>query len=103
MGHRRFGRGWNGAAAAVQRRQQSADRVGGDDAGASVLNVARRHRVCTSLVYRWRRPLLRDGVAVKAPLLPAPAFVPVELASAPTPAQPKLLGPGVVEVLGSDR
>ena len=71
--------------------------------GASVLDVARRHRVCTSLVYRWRRVLLRDGVAVEAPQLPAPAFVPVEVASAPTPAQPEPLGPGVVEVVGSGR
>jgi transposase len=70
--------------------------------GASVLDVARRHRVCTSLVYRWRRTLLRDGVAVEAaPLLPAPSFVPVEVASAPASMQPELLGPGVVEVVGS--
>lgn len=69
--------------------------------GASVSDVARRHRVCTSLVYRWRRMLLRDGVAVEAPLLPAPAFVPVEVASAPASTQPEPLGPGVVEVLGS--
>ena len=69
--------------------------------GASVLDVARRHRVCTSLVYRWRRTLLRDGVAVEAPLLPAPTFVPVEVASAPASTQPEPLGPGVVEVVGS--
>ncbi len=69
--------------------------------GASVLDVARRHRVCTSLVYRWRRTLLRDGVAVEAPLLPAPAFVPVEVASAPVPTRSEPLGPGVIEVVGS--
>lgn len=69
--------------------------------GASVLDVARRHRVCTSLVYRWRRTLLRDGVAVQAPLLPGPAFVPVEVASAPASPRPEPLGPGVVEVVGS--
>lgn len=71
--------------------------------GASVLDVARRHRVCTSLVYRWRRTLLRDGMAVEAPLLPAPApaFVPVAVASAPSSTQPEPLGPGVVEVVGS--
>ena len=72
--------------------------------GASVSDVARRHRICASLVYRWRRVLLRDGVAVEVPQLPAPAFVPVELAcaSAPaTPAQPEPLGSGVVEVVGS--
>lgn len=69
--------------------------------GASVSDVARRHRICTSLVYRWRRVLLRDGVAVAAPQLPAPVFVPVELASVPTSTQPEPLGAGVVEVMGS--
>lgn len=34
--------------------------------GTSVSDVARRYRVCSSLVYRWRRVLLRDGVAVEA-------------------------------------
>lgn len=68
--------------------------------GASVGDVSRRYRVCTSLIYRWRRMLLRDGVAVQAAQLPAPAFVPVEVAGAPTPAQPEPLGPGVVEVVG---
>ena len=67
--------------------------------GASVSDVARRYRVCSSLVYRWRRVLLRDGVAVESPRLPAPAFVPVEVASASTPTQPEPLGPGVVEVI----
>jgi transposase len=32
--------------------------------GASVPDVTRHHRVCMSLVYRWRRTLLRDGVAI---------------------------------------
>ena len=31
--------------------------------GANVLEVAGGHRVCASLVYRWQRTLLRDGVA----------------------------------------
>ena len=69
--------------------------------GASVSDVARRYRICTSLVYRWRRMLLRGGVAVAAPQLPAPVFVPVELASVPISAQPETLGAGVVEVIGS--
>ncbi len=70
--------------------------------GASVLDVARRHRVCTSLVYRWRRTLLRDGVASEALPLPLPgaAFVPVEVANVPMAPQPEPLGPGVVEVVG---
>ena len=68
--------------------------------GASVLDVARRHRVCTSLVYRWRRTLLRDGVANEALPLPGAAFVPVEVANVPMAPQPEPLGPGVVEVVG---
>lgn len=68
--------------------------------GASVSDVARRHRVCASLVYRWRRMLLRDAMTVEASRLPAPAFVPVEVASVPAPTQPEPLGPGVVEVVG---
>lgn len=68
--------------------------------GASVLDVARRHRVCTSLVYRWRRTLLRDGVASEALPLPGAAFVPVEVANVPMAPQPEPLGPGVVEVVG---
>lgn len=67
--------------------------------GASVSDVARRYRICSSLVYRWRRALLSDGASVDVPQLPAPAFVPVEVASTPTPARPEPLGPGVVEVV----
>ncbi len=66
--------------------------------GASVGEVGRRHRVCSSLIYRWRRKLLRDGLAPEAAALPAPAFVPVEVV--PAPVQPEPLGPGVVEVVG---
>lgn len=68
--------------------------------GASVLEVARRHRVCTSLVYRWRRTLLRDGRASEALPLPGAAFVPVEVANVSVTPQPEPLGPGVVEVVG---
>lgn len=69
--------------------------------GTSVSDVAKRHRVCSSLVYRWRRVLLREGATLETPRLPAPVFVPVELAGAATPTQPEPLGPGVVEVVGS--
>ncbi|PAX06305.1 transposase [Sphingomonas lenta] len=50
--------------------------------GASVGEVGRRHRVCSSLIYRWRRKLLRDGLALEPAALPAPTFVPVEVAGA---------------------
>ena len=68
--------------------------------GAIVSDVARRCRVCSSLVYRWRRVLLRERVAVEAPRLPAPAFVPVEIADVTPSVSPEQLGPGVVEVIG---
>ena len=68
--------------------------------GVLVADVARRYRICSSLLYRWRRMLLRDGVAPEAAQLPAPTFVPVEVAGAPASAQPEPLGPGVVEVVG---
>ena len=68
--------------------------------GASVSDVARRYRICSSLVYRWRRALLSDGVSVDVSQLPAPAFVPVEVAAnAIAPARTEPLGPGVVEVV----
>jgi transposase len=66
--------------------------------GVRISDVAKRHRVCSSLVYRWRRMLLRERRAVEAPQLRAPAFVPVEVAGA-VPVSPELLGPGVVEVI----
>ena len=51
--------------------------------GASVSDIAGRHRICTSLVYRWRRVLLRDRVDVAPPQLPAPLFGPIELTPSP--------------------
>ncbi len=51
--------------------------------GASVPGRGPAARVCTSLVYRWRRTLLCDGMASEALPLPGAAFVPVEVASAP--------------------
>lgn len=71
--------------------------------GVLVADVARRYRICSSLLYRWRRMLLRDGVAPEAATLPAPApmFVPVEVAGATTLVRSEPLGPGVVEVIGA--
>lgn len=66
-----------------------------------MVDVGRRYRVCASLIYRWRRRLLREGLAPEAAALPAPpSFVPVEVAGAPALAQPEPLAPGVVEVVG---
>ena len=73
--------------------------------GANVADVGRRHRVCSSLIYRWRRRLLRDGLAAGAalPAPCAPTFVPVELTgvAAPGAVQPEPLAPGAVELVGT--
>ncbi len=39
--------------------------------GVLVADVARRYRICSSLLYRWRRMLLRDGMAPEPTALPA--------------------------------
>ncbi len=61
--------------------------------GSSVTVVARRHRICSSLIYRWRRELLGTSGERSAS-----SFVPVEVvpSSAPHPAGPV---PGIVEVV----
>lgn len=44
----------------------------------AVAAVARRHGVCTSLIYRWRRQLKSGELSAEAP-----AFVPVRVLEAP--------------------
>lgn len=62
--------------------------------GSSVTAVARRHRICASLIYRWRRELV-GGERVERP---APSFVPVEVAAMPT-SHSVGPSPGIVEVV----
>ena len=62
--------------------------------GSSVTAVARRHRICASLIYRWRRELL-GGEGVERP---ASSFVPVEVAAAPA-SRSASLSPGIVEIV----
>lgn len=66
--------------------------------GSSVRRVARLHALQPSLIYRWRRRLLREQLAPAAAL--PPAFVPVEVApGAARPASPApSLPPGAVEI-----
>lgn len=47
----------------------------------AVAVVARRHGVCTSLIYRWRRQLKNGELPAEAP-----AFVPVRVLEAPPSA-----------------
>jgi transposase len=69
-------------------------------AGVKVRDVAHRHGICASLVYRWRR------MAGSMPRTPTPDFLPVriteERAAAP-PTEPVLSRmPGVIEIELSD-
>lgn len=68
------------------RRTYSAEekiRLVGEARGGrgAVAAVARRHGVCTSLLYRWRRQIKSGELSAEAP-----AFVPVRVLEAPPPA-----------------
>jgi transposase len=68
------------------RRTYSAEekiRLVGEARGGrgAVAAVARRHGVCTSLIYRWRRQLKSGELSAEAP-----AFVPVRVIEAPPSA-----------------
>jgi transposase len=75
--------------------------------GAVVIEVARRHQVDESLLYRWRR-LVAQGLLTAAD---QPSFVPVQVAPEPpsaaaSPAEPRTSmpeaavepAPGVIEI-----
>jgi transposase len=65
--------------------------------GVTAIDVARRHGICSSLLYRWRRKL----VAGQAALLPQPAatFVPVEIAAPATASCGASMPEGAVEMI----
>ena len=65
-------------------------------AGSSVTAVARRHRICTSLIHRWRRELLGQDRVER----PASSFVPVEVAAAPA-SRSASPSPGIGEIVAS--
>jgi transposase len=78
-----------------------------DVAGASLSQVARRHGVHASLLFRWRRKLkdkpetpageVENGAAPKMPeAAPAQRFMPVRLQPPEAPAPAK---PGVIEIV----
>lgn len=58
-----------------------------DAPGGSVSEVARRHGLHTSLLFRWRRDLAAKPTPRSAPSAPPPSFVPLTL-PAPMPAAP---------------
>ena len=55
-----------------------------DAPGGSVSEVARRHGLHTSLLFRWRRDLTKSATASPVPL--GPSFVPVRLPAPTSPA-----------------
>ena len=67
--------------------------------GGRVLEVAQRHGVSPSLVYRWRRQA--EGRAARRALPRPPAFVPLLVDGGPPPARPAAPGgaDGRVEVV----
>ena len=70
--------------------------------GATVSEVARRHHLHSSLLFRWRRDALGSARVREAP--PAPTFVPLAL---PRPVDPSLsaqpVGAIEIELAGGHR
>jgi transposase len=78
-----------------RREQKLAILAEVDAPGGSVSEVARRHALHTSLLFRWRRELSRRKPS--APASPAQGFVPVRL---PPPSVPVLPArSGTIEVV----
>lgn len=62
--------------------------------GSSVTAVARRHRICASLIYRWRRELLGGDRRERS----GSSFVPVEVSPSAAPVRPEP-SPGIAEIV----
>jgi transposase len=65
-----------------------------DDPATTASEVARRHGLHSSLLFRWRRALLAEQQASAAP----PTFVPLALPPPVTTAADVPAGPGLVEI-----
>lgn len=68
-----------------------------DAPGGSVSEVARRHALHTSLLFRWRRELSRRRPY--APAWPAQSFVPVRLPPPSVPAPHAPARSGTIEIV----
>lgn len=80
------------------RREQKLEILAEVDApGGSVSEVARRHALHTSLLFRWRRELSRRRRS--APAAPAQSFVPVRLPPPALPAPPAPARSGIIEIV----
>jgi transposase len=56
--------------------------------GAIVMEVARRHGIAQSLLYRWRQDAATAALSAAALAKPTPSFVPVVIDAAPAPPPP---------------
>jgi transposase len=80
-----------------RREQKLAILAEVDAPGGSVSEVARRHALHTSLLFRWRRELRRRTAS--APGSPTPSFVPVRLPPPSVPAPQAPARSGSIEVV----
>lgn len=82
-----------------QREQKLAILAEIEAPGGSVSEVARRHGLHTSLLFRWRRDLGRSLVCKRVSATPAPAFVPVALPPPPLSVPRRETSTGSIEIV----
>jgi transposase len=80
-----------------RREQKLAILAEVDAPGGSVSEVARRHALHTSLLFRWRRELTKRRPS--APASPVQSFVPVRLPPPSRPAPPASARSGSIEIV----
>ena len=80
-----------------RREQKLAILAEVDAPGGSVSEVARRHALHASLLFRWRRDLAKRPRSASSS--PEPSFLPVRLPPPSVPALPAPARPGAIEVV----
>jgi transposase len=80
-----------------RREQKLAILAEVDAPGGSVSDVARRHGLHTSLLFRWRRDLAKRTRSASAS--PEQSVLPVRLPPPSVPALPAPARPGTIEVM----
>jgi transposase len=80
-----------------RREQKLAILAEVDAPGGSVSEVARRHALHTSLLFRWRRDLAKRSRSASSS--PEPSFLPVRLPPASVPALPAPARSGTIKVV----